>query len=415
MVYYLLFHTHTHTGLSSQLGKNAPTVPLGIFNGCTLIFQTGYSSFLNSLKTVWRYGFSLFRLSRTVNSTLKEFCRIYKLQDEGKTFKTVPEMLQAMGGDRFVSLIGVSTEEYFTQQLQLSKRIVNELICAALKVNYGQDNKVDAFTALVSLAGMQDNSLWCVQGGNKQIPEHALDASKASFHAANVTSVTRVEVGGKVSYTLGYEDLKPSEREPSLESSDFDVVIMASPLNLSSIKFSQFPEQIYTAEACTPYHRTVATFIKGQINPNLFGYSHCTRDFPQSILTNDMKNPGVDFFNSVAVEIPSEISDQEVPQFCKPLSEEPTRVWKVFSKAPLTDPQKHQLFSQIDQEQEVDWMAYPEYSPPEKCPQFVLDGAGLFYINGIEKAASAMEMSAIGARNVALLAKDYILSCKKVD
>lgn len=406
----------THTGLSSQLGKNAPTVPFGIFNGRNLILQTGFSSFFNSLKLFWRYGFSLFRLSHTVNSTLKDFCKIYKLQDDGKTFKTVPEMLQAMGGDKFVSLIGMSTEDYFTQQLELRKSLVNKLICAALKVNYGQDNKVDAFTALVALAGMQDGSLWCVQGGNKQIPEHALDASKATFHAANITSVTRNESGGKVSYTLGYEDLKPSEREQTSESSEFDIVIMATPLNLSSIKFSQFPEEIYTTAARTPYHRTVATFIKGQINPTLFGYSHCTRDFPQSILTNDTKDSGgADYFNSVSVQIPSEISDQEVPQFCKPLSEEPTRVWKVFSKAPLTTSQKQQLFCQIDQEQEVDWMAYPQYDPPEECPQFVLDGAGFFYINGIEKAASAMEMSAIGAKNVSLLAKEYILACKKSD
>ena len=56
---------------------------------------------------------------------------------------------------------------------------------------------------------------------------------------------------------------------------------------------------------------------------------------------------------------------------------------------------------------------YPHYDPPEQFPPFVLDNGGLFYINCIEKAASALEMSAIGAKNVALLTKEYILQMKK--
>ncbi len=56
-----------------------------------------------------------------------------------------------------------------------------------------------------------------------------------------------------------------------------------------------------------------------------------------------------------------------------------------------------------------DWLAYPVYNPPEECPSFVLD-SGMFYINGIEKAASAMEMSAIGGKNVALLARNYLMN-----
>jgi len=51
-------------------------------------------------------------------------------------------------------------------------------------------------------------------------------------------------------------------------------------------------------------------------------------------------------------------------------------------------------------------MAYPHYTPPEKFWSFVLDD-GVFYVNAIEHSASAMEMSAVSAKNAALLAHKY--------
>ena len=374
------------------------------------MIRTGYCGFFNSIKLLWRYGFSLFRLSRAVDTTLKEFCTIYDLQESGASFKTVPEMLQAMGGNKFVTLTQVTGEEYFVNTLGLRKDLVDELICAALKVNYGQDNSVDAFTTMVALAGMQDGSLWRVQDGNKLIPEHALDASKAVYHAANVISVTRKEINGKPSYTVEATDLRPSEKDSSVESLEYDVVILASPLNISKIQFHDFPNFIYTTAARTPYHRTVATFIKGQINPEMFGFQDYS-NFPLDVLTKDMENSEVNF-NSIGAQIPSDIPNTEVSQYCKPLTSNPTRAWKVFSNTPLTSEDKNKLFCEISDEKELDWMAYPEYKPPEEYPSFVLDD-GMFYINAIEKAASAMEMSAIGAKNASLLTKEYILARSK--
>ena len=53
----------------------------------------------------------------------------------------------------------------------------------------------------------------------------------------------------------------------------------------------------------------------------------------------------------------------------------------------------------------VDWLAYPKYSPNERSrlASFVLSPQ-LYYVNAIELSASAMEMSAIAARNVANIA-----------
>lgn len=53
------------------------------------------------------------------------------------------------------------------------------------------------------------------------------------------------------------------------------------------------------------------------------------------------------------------------------------------------------------------WMAYPRFSAPERFAPFRLL-PGLCYVNAIENAASAMEMSAIAGRNCALMAAQHL-------
>ena len=414
MVICLIIIIHFfNSDLQEFNSNNVPTTPLSIFNGQRFVLQLGFSGIVNKIKILWNYGFSLFKLSRKISSSLKKFSTIYDKQADGITYRTVPEMLQAMGGEEFFQETQVTAENYLIDGLGWNRRMVDELVCSAMKVNYGQNNAIDAFTAFVSLAGVDVGSLWSVVGGNYHIPKKALEASRATLHSAEVSSVTRVENGSNVSYNLEYKDLSV-DNTPSVTVKDFDVVIVAHPLNVSKVKFENFPMTIYSDAAKTPYHRTVATFIKGEINGETFGITgnKYPRSFPLDILTTDLENPPV-VFNSIGNNIPVTVTDKKAKDFCKPLSEQPTRIWKVFSNRPLTDEEKAKLFRSIDLVVVKDWMAYPQYEPPEQFPSFILDNSGLFYINCIEKAASAMEMSAIGAKNVALLAKDYILSIKK--
>ena len=359
--------------------------------------------FINSLRVLWRYGLDLFRMNSKTKFTLKKFSNIYTLQASGKTYNHVEEMLAAMGGEDMSRLVKVSAREYMLNELHWNEKLVDELITAGLRVNYGQDTSVNAFTTLVSLAGMQDGKLWSVVGGNYKIAESVLKASSyTSLVMEDVVSVTRKESADSAKYTVATEDGNTYE--------DFDVVVVANPLNLSTIKYENFSSDVYSLTgAKTPYHRTVATFCQGKINQTFFGEKADLNNFPQAILTTDMQNPPFKF-NSVAVEIPSEIEQKEVRNYTKPLQSDPIRVWKVFSPEPLSQDELLQMFSDLNLRtlQRYDWLAYPEYNPPEQAPPFVLDD-GVFYINAIEKAASAMEMSVVGAKNAALLAREYLL------
>lgn len=79
------------------------------------------------------------------------------------------------------------------------------------------------------------------------------------------------------------------------------------------------------------------------------------------------------------------------------------RLVKIFSRQPLNDSILSEIFEKgFELFDAHSWQAYPRFHPPEKFSSFVLSDK-LYYVNGIETGASAVEISAVGARNVALL------------
>ena len=375
-------------------------MPVGVYDGKRYLFRTGAWRLINLAYSFWRYGSSLFTLNSAVKNLLNKFIGIYPLQAKGNMYRTVPDMLRAMAGDEMYQLTQVSAERYLLHDLRIQEMLVRELVTGATYMNYGQGLEVNAATCMVALAGMQDDSLWAVVGGNRRIPETALAQSGATLHKCSVTSVTRTEKDGRLSYVI--ETDKSSELTNTQE---YDAVIVATPLYEKLIQFKDFPTPTYTEDVTnTTYHRTVAEFIDGEINPAFFGLEDNDRTFPLVNLTSDF---GAIPFCAVAINVPCQEPESASWKYIKPLPVEPSRVWKIFSPRPLTREEKQQMFKTIHAEATVDWLAYPNYNPPETFPPFELD-SGVFYINGIEKAASAMEMSAIGAKNCALLAREYL-------
>ena len=277
----------------------------------------------------------------------------------------------------------------------MNKRTVDELVTSAVTVIYDQTCNANAFVAMASLAGVQRDSLWSVLGGNFRVAQDCLKESGAQFHATRVTCVKKqVNDSGSVMYIL--TDSSTSE------TSVYDAVILAAPLCNCGITFEGFDCPIYTKASMQPYHQTVATFVKGQINPRFFGESSLDENFPLNILTTEMVNPDAKT-SSHGIALPVDVEEKQLSVFRQCLSKDPTRIWKVFSSEPLLKEDISKLFTSHEKVQENVWTAYPQFSPPEDFSPFVLDNSKLFYINCIEKVASAMEMSMIGAKNCALL------------
>lgn len=244
-------------------------------------------------------------------------------------------------------------------------------------------------TGAVSLAGSQ-GGLWSVEGGNWKVCDGLLSNSKATVYKnTRITEVVKTTQGNAEHpvYTLKGDSQIPDKQ--------YDIVIVAVPFEISNYFFDckdckHWPVPKELGE----FWRTVATFVHGQVNMTHFGFL-TEDDIPEVIGTTETPK---NYFNSVGMQEPVENRSNTDPK------ELPIR--KVFSRSDLSTSQLNELFSNVDEVKAVSWLAYPHYTPPEKFWSFVLDD-GVFYVNAIEHSASAMEMSAVSAKNAALLAHQY--------
>ncbi|KAJ3606074.1 hypothetical protein NHX12_028117, partial [Muraenolepis orangiensis] len=378
-----------------RLGLNQrESVPskMAIFDGKELSFEESDWFIVNMLRLLWRYGFNFLRMQMWVEGILD---KIYQYQQFGYSFSTVEKLLHAMGGDSFLALANQTLEEAMLGE-GFSQVFLNDIVVPITRVNYGQSVRINAFVGAVSLAGA-DPGLWAVEGGNKLVCSGLLYHSKARLITARVSSVTLRGRPTKSGATSVYEVNSVGESGPA--HSLYDIVVVATPLHhgKSDISFlgltppvpSHFPGR---------YHRTVSTLVRGLLNVSYLGDQREPLEFRVSeVLTSE----GCDLHSL------SSIDPVTIPTgYRRPAANQP-KVWKIFSPRQLSEEQLDAVFlsrEPMAPGQETDWLAYPEYRPPlRKTPPFVLHH-GLYYLNAVEWAASAMEMSAIAARNTALLA-----------
>ncbi|XP_038016283.1 prenylcysteine oxidase 1 isoform X2 [Motacilla alba alba] len=363
----------------------------GVYNGEEFVFEESSWSFINLLKLLWHYGLNPLRMSMWVEDILDKFMRIYRYQMHDYAFSSNERLLHALGGDDFTRLLNQSIDEAM-QRAGFSQKFINQVVCPAMRVNYGQGVTINGFVGAVSLAGVQ-SGLWSVKGGNKLVCSGLIDSSKAE-----VIPGTVVAIEPKTRHTRGGDPVQLYEvtynTSSGLTGDTYDIVVIAAPLGrkMANITFRNFDPPI--PEFPNPYHQTVTTLVHGRLNTSFFGYQDPQAFHLGAIFTTD--NPKL-FISSLGVVTP--VGDAGTGGKL-PL---PSVVWKVFSNEELTKEQLSLLFSSYDSVKVKPWLAYPQYSAPEKFPPLVLHEQ-LYYLNGLERAASAMEMSAIAARNAALLA-----------
>ena len=170
----------------------------------------------------------------------------------------------------------------------------------------------------------------------------------------------------------------------------YDIVVLATPMteDTQTMKLEGLEKPpSFTGK----YHQTVATLVHGNLNPKYFGLTQETMTDTIFFVDSTLN------VNSVSLLSPTNFQEgQPLPQ-----------VWKVFSQRPLTEKDLQDIFTEKTETQICDWLAYPSYSTNQTLSDFVID-ENLYHINAIEWSASAMEMSVLGAKNVAnLIAQKY--------
>ncbi|KAH0471812.1 MAG: hypothetical protein KVP17_002465 [Porospora cf. gigantea B] len=330
--------------------------PFGLLGKDGLAFQSSSLGWMTSARLLWRYGLDLIRLDRLVRSTLRSFSRVYPLLDSGESFSSVHELLETMDPE-FVALTTMSLESYLQSQ-GFSERIRSELVHAATIVNYGQTpSETHAFVGLVGLAGAI-GSLFSVRHGNFQLAEGALRASGANLISAEVTRVTRSQPN-IVEYMIDGELLQKN----------YDAVVIATPMTADSNTRPAVEDANDSYDG--RYFNLGIAFVEGDPNyPDLHALLS-TRSHAQ--------------FNSISRV--ASVKDQTFHS-----------VYKIFFNEDI-DPLS--FFSAVKTSRVGRWRAYPDYSTTPSGPWHMVLGSGLYYLNAIEWAASAIEMSLIAGKNVA--------------
>lgn len=367
------FGLHAKRGISGKFG---------LFDGSKFTYKQGNWEIINLFSLLLRYGLSIIKINSLIEDMLTKFERIYKLQDEGTTFNNISELLWAMDPS-FVDMLEHSLDSGLKEE-GIADLFIQELAMAIMRVNYGQSVEAHQFVGSVSLAGAESN-LWSIQGGNKKVPIALLNASGAHFHQNQVETISLTSDNKFALYT------KEAKNAPVI----YDAVIVATPLSLNTsplLQFTNFPTRFHFPGS---FHRIVCTLIHGEVNYDTFGLIDEASIVDEIFTTNTSL-----FFNSLSRNYPVDLDDG---------TEDLPSVWKVFSNEPLNPEQLDSLFHVVHEMKVVDWKAYPEYEGMAIIAgeNFTLY-PGLSYINTIEWAASAMEMSVIGARNVALLTANFL-------
>ncbi|XP_018897991.1 prenylcysteine oxidase 1 [Bemisia tabaci] len=364
----------------------------GLYDGSKFVFMESDWSWVTMIKLAWRYGFSLSKITDNIDTMLSRFARIYELQANHKTFTTVHDMLHAMDPS-FPAMMKKTTFNGFVRD-GISPKIIDELVMASLLCNYGQDTNVHQFVGSVSMAAVQ-GSLFSVSGGNKGVAEKVISHHKLNVIHSKVLKV----IYEKDVHRFGVNYVG-SGKESSTK--DYDFVVLAAPLthDLSKLQCLNLPDGAKKCSQRGTYHRTVSTIVEGKVNSNFFE-SMKEDELPVDIL---LTNKSV-FFRSFSRIKPVSTNNSGS---CGP------PVYKVFSPKPLTDQELKVLFKEIKSVQVSDWLAYPEYDEAFAADNFVLYDR-FYYLNAIESAASAMEMSAISAKNIALLVHASWTKAKPVE
>ncbi|KAK2823721.1 hypothetical protein Q7C36_020321 [Tachysurus vachellii] len=343
-----------------RLGLSVRTeVPskMAIFDGTELMFEESDWFIVNFLRMLWRYGFNALRMHMYVEGLLDKFMRIYQYQQFSYSFSSVDRLLHAMGGDEFLALLNQTLEESMLAN-SFSQTFINEIVTPISRVNYGQSVRLHAFAGFVALAGAEP------------------------FKSGTITNF----------YEVNYV----SESGPA--HSLYDIVVLATPLHLglSDITFSGFSPAL-PSHFPGRYHQTVSTLVLGRLNVSYLDSRWKPSEFFFSdVFTTDNEKLGISSMSSLD---PVHIT----PGYSRPPASQ-TTVWKVFSPEPLTEKQLRTLFVSREHVVEKRWLAYPFYKAPERQPPPFILHQNLYYLSPIEWVASAMEMSALSARNIALLA-----------
>ncbi|CAM9181548.1 unnamed protein product [Discosporangium mesarthrocarpum] len=433
-----IFNLTERLGLKRLPPRHSEDGNLGIWDGEKFALVTSSWKVANLFKMAWRYGRSLLTIRSMVNQALARFNRIYLIQAAGIAFSNPEELWGELG---LLGLTKKTIADYMHEKVgRPGSPIELEIVHAVNRVNYNQGNNLNALAGVISLCPLITGDVFQVEGGNARLSEEALRESGADVRWN--TTISRVVGGAGAGYSLysGQEKV-----------GTFSAVILAAPLELAKITLD-IRGKDRTSEPRPPlpsvvYQEVHTTFVKGVIDRAYFNLGP-GEEVPASVLLAEgaMTTP----FSSLSLQSWVEGEGEGVGGEGGTGRQERLGIYKLFSRNKLWTGVVDSLFVQGSWEiiHHQKWLAYPklpprkvwvpQQEPAQDCttgkndcsaavawpqvqqrsslpreiefsPVILYPGHPIFYLNSLEEGVSAMEVSAIAAKNAALGVIQWLL------
>eukprot|EP01111_Echinosteliopsis_oligospora_P014506 TRINITY_DN5478_c0_g1_i1.p1 TRINITY_DN5478_c0_g1~~TRINITY_DN5478_c0_g1_i1.p1 ORF type:complete len:483 (+),score=106.57 TRINITY_DN5478_c0_g1_i1:363-1811(+) len=347
--------------------------PMAIWDGEEVVFlssQMPYvGKYVNLASMVYRYGFSPLRLKSYLDNLIKNWTALY---DDTEPFNSVEEFFERIHLEHTLQEPAVP---HLRDVVGLSELFIKEMIGAMTRVNYNTDvNDISLWGAAISAMGSL-GEVYSIVGGNRQLCSHLLQASGARLHFG--TAIKKIRQSSK---SAAHDDLK-YEVEWDGGKETYDVVIIATPLELASIEFPgiELDPFIFDARHYRPVH---VTFLGGELNGKYFEIE--TAD---DVLTAESEKIP---FSSIGLIENVHTDDGH-------------KVYKIFSRQKLSETLMDELILNHTVAHKRIIHAYPILRPTDKFVPTTL-APHLYYVNAFETAVSTIETETIAAKNVARLA-----------
>ncbi|EFA75628.1 hypothetical protein PPL_11134 [Heterostelium album PN500] len=338
-----------------------------IWNGEKMIFQQSTLHHLvDKFKMIYNYLLDPIRFKNSRDVVVNNFLKSYKYEEP---FNTVQEFFDRID---LPDITKVTAEQFFVTNASISKPFIEEILSAAIRVNYNQDyDKIAAFAAMIALVGAEDD-LYAIKGGNYLLAKKMLEKSQSATIKQSVKTIKKE----KESYKITAVNQEGTEKDY-----EFDIVILATPLELANIKLQDIDN---ANNIVHKEYKTVNTYLIAatSLNPTYFGLPP-NEKIPEHVLTSH--NKSIPFF--VASRNP------------RGIIKDGRTLFKMFSENKLDEELFSKLFNNHTTLKLHAWKAYPVLTPTSKFPPIKIDN-NLYYINAFEHAVSTMETETIASKNL---------------
>lgn len=329
---------------------------------------------------------SALRVTSHARDMAEKWEGIYAIQDSGKTFRTVDELLDAVQEREAAE---TSLGEYL-EKLKVNERMARDIVEPITHNMYNQGLEMNAFAGLVGLAGagLAGGYLFAIEGGNWTVFQKTLEAigARVRYNTAvsSISSATSEGAPLGFSYRVTLEDGN---------AEDFDLVILAAPPAMANIEVTRDGQPVRIAS--NPYQVVHTRFVAGELDPAFFGAKPGEK-LPSTIFTASSTGAP---FKSIGVTGYSPVYN--------------SRIYKIFSgEHHVTDEELAQIFTTVHDETEFVWRgAYPVLTTDVEHVPFEIQ-PGLYYACAFETAAGSVEVEAVGAVNTVNLAVDELLAAR---